>query len=403
MRRLAIVCLVFAVAWAMAPAMPAASAETFKIGVVSSFTGRFAEFGEQHKAGLQVAVEEINRLGAAKGEKVELVLEDDTSNVNSALSASEKLINQKLPLILCCYSSGITKAAVQYIARERRPVLVFTSSDDTITRPGSEWIFRLNQPASTFAEVLFDVFDTINESANQRPIETIAMVHGTGAFEDSVSQAAEGLAKGRGYKLLDNQAYDEGLTDFRPILNRIRPKNPDALLMVSYAADSVAVMRQAKEVGLNAKIFAGGAAGFAIPGFITGAREASDFVITATAWTKDVKFPGAGTLNERLKQVLGGREPSYHAAQAYVGVLTAVDVLRRARDVSPEGIQKALRDTSMTTAYGPIRFMDFRGYKNQNPVKMVAQQIQQGKFITVFPKEAAAGKILFPTPPWTRR
>lgn len=396
--------LVLAVAWAVSPARPAASAETFRIGVISSFTGRFAEFGEQHKAGLQVAVEEINRQGAAKGERVELVLEDDTSNVNSALSAAEKLINQKVPLIMCCYASGITKAAVQFIARERRPVLVFTSSDDTITRPGSEWIFRLNQPASLFAEVLFDVFDTINESSSGRPIETVAMVHGTGAFEDSVSQAAEGLAKGRGYKLLDNQAYDEGLTDFRPILNRIKPKNPDVLLMVSYAADSVALMRQAKEVGLNAKIFAGGAAGFAIPGFITGARDASEYVITATAWTKDVRFPGAATLNERLKQALGGREPSYHAAQAYVGVLTAVDVLRRARDMSPEAVQKALRETNLpSTPYGPIRFTDFRGYKNQNPVKMVAEQIQQGRFVTIYPREAAAGKILFPTPPWSKR
>ncbi len=399
MRRLAILGLVLAVAWGLGPA---ASAETFKIGVITSITGRFAEFGEQHKAGFQVALEEINSKGGARGDKLELALEDDTSSVNTALSAAEKLINQKVPLILCCYSSSITKSAVQFIARERRPALVFTSSDDAITRPGSEWVFRLNQPASTFAEVLFDVFDMINEGG-ERAIETVALIHGTGAFEDAVAAAAEGIAKGRGYRMVEKQSYDEGLTDFRPILNRFKAKNPDAVFMVSYAADSVAVMRQAKEVGLNAKIFAGGAAGFAIPGFISGARETADYVVTATAWTKDVRYQGAGTLHERLKQALRGKEPSYHAAQAYAGVITAVDALKRARDLSPENVQKALRETNLTIAYGPIRFTDFRGYKNQNPMTMVAEQIQQGKFITVYPKEAAAGKILFPTPPWTKR
>jgi branched-chain amino acid transport system substrate-binding protein len=114
------------------------------------------------------------------------------------------------------------------------------------------------------------------------------------------------------------------------------------------------------------------------------------------SWTKDVRYPGAGTLNERLKHALGGKEPSYHAAQAYAGVITAADILKRARDMNPESIQNALRETNLTTAYGPIRFTDFRGYKNQNPVKMVAEQIQHAKFITVFPKEAAAGKILPP-------
>lgn len=399
MRRWGILGLVLVMAWAT---LPVTSAEVVKIGVITSFTGRFAEFGAQHRAGIQVALEEVNSKGGIRGEKVELLLEDDTSNVNTALTASEKLINQKVPLILCCYASGVTKPAVQFIARQKRPVLVFGSSDDAITRPGSEWIFRINQPSTTYAEVLFDVFDAIN-AGGERAIQTIALVHGTGAFEDAVAIATEGIAKGRGYQLVEKQSYDEGLTDFRPILNRMKAKAPDVVMMVSYAADAVAMMRQAKEVGLNAKIFGGAAAGFALPGFISGAREAADYVVTATAWTKDVKYPGAVPLYDRLKKALGGKEPSYHAAQAYAGMITAFDVMARARDVSPESIQKALRETSLSTSYGPIRFADFRGYKNQNPVKMIAQQIQDGKFITVFPQEAAAGRILFPTPAWNRR
>lgn len=400
MRTVGILLLVLLLGLPVAQAAPAGPV----IGVISSFTGRFAEFGEQHRAGLTVALDELNARGGIRGQRLTLLVEDDTSSVTAALAAAEKLINQGVPLVLCCYSSSITGPVAQYFTRQRRPFLVFTSSDDSITRPGSEWVFRINQPSSTYAEVLFDVFDAINQaSGGRRPIRTVALIHGNGAFETAVGTAAEGLAKGRGYTLVDKQSYDQGLTDFRPILNRFKARAPDALFMVSYAEDSVALMRQVKEVGLNAKIYAGGAAGFALPGFLSGARDAAEYVVTATAWTKDVKYPGALSLYERLKRALGGKEPSYHAAQAYAGVLTAADALRRASGTDPESVRRALRETNLMTAYGPIRFADFRGYRNQNPVKMIAEQVQRGQFVTVFPPEAAVGRILFPAPPWEVR
>src|SRR5690606_19673801 len=135
--------------------------------------------------------------------------------------------------------------------------------------------------------------------------------------------------------------------------------NPDVVFMVSYAADSVALMRQVQEVGLDAKVFAGGAAGFALPGFIEGAGPAAEYVFTATMWTKDVPYPGAQELNARLTEILG-RTPSYHAAQAYAGVIVAVDALKRAASFSPEDVRAALLATDMpNTVYGPIRFEDY--------------------------------------------
>ena len=44
---------------------------------------------------------------------------------------------------------------------------------------------------------------------------------------------------------------------------------------------------------------------------------------------------------DRLEAVLG-RTPSYHAAQAYAGIITAVDVLSRAASFDPADVQAAL-------------------------------------------------------------
>ncbi len=377
--------------------------ETLKIGVITSITGRFAEFGAQQQAGMAVALAEVNAAGGINGKPVEILLEDDTSNVNAALAAAEKLLRSDVPIVLGAYSSSITNPLGQYFTRENFPFLVFTSSDDAITKPGSEWVFRLNQPASAYAEVLFDIFDSLNAN-NGGGLQNIALIHGNGNFETAVSDAALRLADERGYNIVERESYDRGVTDFRPVLNRFKASNPDVVFMVSYAEDSVGIMRQAKEVGLNAKIFAGGAAGFALPNFLEGAGDAADYVITATAWTKDVSYPGAENLYEKLKEQLGGKEPAYHAAQGYAGIIAAVDALRRAEDLSPASVQAALASTNLPdTVYGPIRFASENGYQNQNPIKMIAQQVQSGEFITVFPEAAAVGEIIFPTPIWNAR
>lgn len=376
--------------------------EPVRIGVITSITGRFAEFGAQHQAGFEAALEDVNAAGGIDGRPVELALEDDTSDLNTALTAAERLLGRDVPIVLGAYSSSITNPLGQYFTSEEFPFLVFTSSADNITRPGSEWVFRLNQPAEAYAAVLFDMFDHMQEQGEE--IEDIAIIAGNGNFETAVADAAEKLARERGYDVVENESYDRGVTDFRPVLNRFKSRNPDVVFMVSYAEDAPAIMRQINEVGLDAKVFAGAAAGFALPSFIEGAGDAADYVVTATAWTEDVAYPGAQELYERLQEKLGGRTPSYHAAQAYAGLITAVDVLSRAEDFSPESVRQALEETDMPeTVYGPIRFEDANGYQNQNPILMIAQQVQDGRFVTVFPLDAAVGDLLFPAPSWSER
>lgn len=365
--------------------------DSIKVGVISSFTGRFAEFGDQHKAGFQVALEEINANGGINGVPLELVIEDDTSDQKAALSSAEKLAQAGLPMVLGAYSSSITNPLAQYFTREQLPFVVFTSSADSITNPGSDWVYRINQPAATYAEILFDVFDYLRSEGQD--INNVAVVHGNGTFENAVAIASQELALTRGYRIVELQSYDKGLTDFRPILNRFKSKNPDVILMVSYSEDAVAIVRQVKELGVAPKVMVGAAAGFALPSFIEGAQDAAEGVITATAWTAEVNYEGAQDLYERLVAAKGG-EPSYHAAQAYAGLITAADVLRRSSDMSPESIRQALSETNLSTAYGPITFSDYAGYRNQNPVKMVAEQVQGGAFITIYTQAGAVTEIL---------
>ncbi|MDQ7842363.1 MAG: ABC transporter substrate-binding protein [Armatimonadota bacterium] len=374
-----------------------APAEPIRIGVITSLTGRFATFGKMQMAGYTVALKEINAKGGVQKRPLELLIEDDASAVPAALSAAERLLAKGVPLILGTYSSGVSKPLAGYMERREMPLIVSGSADDSITKPGSPYVFRAKSVSSTYARTLFDLFDALGG------MQTVAILAGTGAFEQSVAAAAQAFVKVRNYKLVANEAYDRGLTDFRPLLNKFRTLGADIIFMVSYEEDAVAIMRQAKEVNLNPKIFAGAAAGFAIESFIKGAGDTAEWVFTATSWTPDVKYPGAQALYQNLKAALGGAEPSYHAAETYMALIVAADALNRARGLDKKAILEALAATDLMTPVGPVRFQNFAGFRNQNPIPMVVEQVQGGKFVTVFPTQIAPGRPRYPTPPWDRR
>jgi branched-chain amino acid transport system substrate-binding protein len=362
--------------------------ESVKIGAVTSLTGRFATFGKMQRAGFNVALREANARGGINGRKVELLLEDDASDTNKALAAGEKLVNSGVPLVIGAYASGITKPLGQYLTRVKVPLLVATAVDETITKPGSPYIFRVNNNSAVYSESFFALFRDLG-------VKTVALLTSNDAFGNSVFSDAVRMAASRGIKIVAQDKYDQGLTDFRPIINRFKSLNPDIVFLASYEADSVALARQIKEVGLAPKAIAGAATGFALPAFAKNAGEAAEGMLVSVIWSPDVQYPGAPQLYKALKDELG-EEPSQHAAQSYAAMKVAVEAVKQAGGTDREKVREALGKVSISTGFGPVRFKTYSGYTNQNPTIGLVTQIQNGEAVAVYPSRIATGKITYP-------
>ena len=373
---------------ALAFAASASAQGTIKIGAITSLSGRFATFGQMQQAGFKVAIEEINAKGGVNGQKLELLLQDDASDTNKALSAAENLVNQHVPLILGAYASGITKPLSQYMNRVKVPLLNTTSVDETITKPGNPYTFRVTNQSSVYTRSL------IEQLGKMQGLKTVAVLTSNDAFGKSVMNDVSSLLPKSGYQLIGKDTYDQGLTDFRPILNRYKAANPDVVIFASYEQDAVALAKQVKEVGLAPKIIAGIATGFALPDFLKGAGSSAEGFLVTMVWNQDVKYPGAQNLYARLKKALGGEEPSQHAAQSYAGMLAAAEAIRLAGSTDPAKVRDALTKVKLNTAFGPVSFKNYGGYQNQNSVVGLITQVQSGKFVTVAPATAATGKLI---------
>ncbi|MDR2549902.1 MAG: ABC transporter substrate-binding protein [Desulfobulbus sp.] len=374
-----------------------AAAETLELGIPLPLTGAQAKFGEMEMRSYQIAMEEINAKGGIKGKTVSLYFEDGQGKPEISRAIAEKLIDvKKQPIIFGDYSSSCSKA-IAAVANERKvPYLVVTGADDAITQQNYEYVFRMNPSNAYYAAGLGSFLSQVVKPTS------IAILYESSDFGTSGADEMEKYGEKIGMKVVVKEKYEKGAVDFKPILTKVKAQKPDVIYMVSYVMDASLLMKQIKELRIEAKLFAGGAAGFAIPEFINNAKDAAEFVVTATLWSVQVKYPGAKEFAEKYKAKFGDY-PSYHGAEAYSALYIIKDAIERAKSMSPADLQAAMKATKMMTAFGPIQFENKEGYQNQNFMETLVLQVINGKHETIWPESTASAKYVYPIPKWRDR
>ena len=318
-----------------------------KIGVINCATGTQAPIGEYMSNGYKLALEDLQK----KGIKVELVTEDDTGKPQVSMSAMEKLVTR-----------------------------------DRVV--GQKYVFRLSATTEDYASILISMAQKLGKP------KTMAILNENTDFGTSGAKSAKAYAAQVGIQVVVEEAYASGSPDYRSTLAKIKGFKPDLVFMVSYVADGILLMRQAREVGLEPQAFLGAGAGFASSEF---AREQaiSNNVFSSTQWTTDVKWPGAKDFGKRYKAKFGKEEVPYHAANAYASLMVMAETAAKAGG-DREKTRSALRDGRWNGIMGEVAFVDFNGYTNQNKHQMLVEQIQNGKHETVWPPEFGTKKPAFP-------
>lgn len=367
-----------------------------KIGVVTSLTGSEAKFGEAQKRGYDMALEEINAKGGIDGKKVTMIVEDDASKPEAAMSGIEKLVTQdKVPLLIGSYSSATTLPASKKATENQVPMIIPTASADNITEQGSKYIFRICSKSSQYASNALDFLKDVAK------VKKVGIIYENSNFGTSTANPAESYAKQQGMEVSFKESFQKGSPDFKPLLTKAKSTDADAVFVVSYLLDATLIMRQSRELDFNPQAYMGAGAGFSSSEFVRsdGAGTAAEYTLASTLWTPDVKWAGAKEFDDKFFKKYNVH-PEYHAVEGYVALYTAADALKRAGSTDKQKVRDALAATDIKdTPFGPIKF-DSNG---QNNHAMLITQVKKGDFVTVWPKEVAVSEPILPTPPWKDR
>lgn len=371
---------------ALAVALPGAGRAQVKIGFINSITGPEAPIGESLTNGLELALEDL----AKKGVKLQVIRQDDTGKPQVSMGALEQLATgDEVAMVVGPYSSACANAVAKQAQSYKVPLLIPVASKEEITKQGYDWVFRLNAVAHDYSQSLIDA-----AMAFGKP-RSIAFIYESTDFGSSVSALGKEYAQKKGLKVVADEAYQTGAPDYRSTLTKIKAQNPDLVMMVSYVADAILLMRQSREVGLKPQAFLGGGAGFDTVQFQS-EKDISTNVFSVTQWTEDDGNPGSAEFAKRYRERFGKRPP-YHAATAYASMMIVGDIVQKTGG-DRRKIKEALLKGSWTGIMGDVKFETFDGFTNQNRHKMEVTQYQHGDSVTVHPSKYAKAKAVYPFP-----
>ncbi len=371
------------------------AANTFRIGVITSLTGPAAAFGQAHKNGYTIAVEEINAKGGVLGKPVELDYYDDQSKPDQAVQGVAKLVDHDhVPLILGAYSSESTRAIVPAVTQKQVALIMPTATADNVMESGSQWVFRVCAGSGAYATATLDFLK------NNGAPKTVAIIAENTNFGQSNTKAMREAAGPSGMTVVDEESYQASSPDYKALLQRVKDKNPEVIYFASYLLDATTLMRQSEQVGLNPKYYTSAGTGFAAAEFPTekGAGKYAEYTFSVSQWLPSAKWAGSQEFDAAFFK-LTNAHPAYHAMEAYAALVVAAAAVNNAKADKPEAIRDAIRAVDLQTPFGPIKF----DAKGQNAHPVLITQVQGGQYKVVWPADAAEVKAVLPTPQWTER
>jgi branched-chain amino acid transport system substrate-binding protein len=223
-----------------------AASEPLRMGSVLSVTGPAAFLGEDMKAGLQLAVDEINQAGGISGRKVEWTFYDAESQTQKAISETRRLISQdRVEFIVSGGNmSGIALAMAPITEAAKIP---FISSEGAlaIVTPVKErqWVFK-----STVDDE--DVLERIADYFEKKKIKKVALIADTSGFGQGAVAQMHKVGPRRGLDVM-YESFGPGDTDMLPQLTRIRDSGVDAIVCWTVTPAGVVFLKQALQLGLD--------------------------------------------------------------------------------------------------------------------------------------------------------
>ena len=220
----------------------AANAETIRIGAILPLTGPAALIGTQQMRGIQFAIDQANAKGGVRGNKIEVVFEDNQAKPDQSILIFNKLVDLRhLPVIFTAYSGP--SLAMAPLATRKKVLMVNAGAQADKLATASPYLINTLPTIGNEISVISKY--VIGEGKKKAAIlfeNSAAGIAGRDDYLDAFPMA--------GGTILAQEPTQFGQTDFRPALLKLADAGPEVLL-VNITAALQQMARQYKQLGLT--------------------------------------------------------------------------------------------------------------------------------------------------------
>jgi branched-chain amino acid transport system substrate-binding protein len=330
------------------------------VGVYGALTGGEAAFGTSTVNGVRIAADEINAAGGVLGRKIRLVVEDDQGRAEEAASVVTKLITSDSVAALIGENSSNQSLAAAPIAQSNGVPMISPSSTNPAVTEKGDFIFR----------VCFT--DPYQGKALATFVRTNLKLDNAAILVDKKNDYSVGLAgvfrkefEAAGGKIVAEQSYSGGDTEFRPQLTTIKAAAPQAIFIPGFYTEVGQIAIQSRDLGIAAPLIGGD--GWDSPVVIQiGGKAIEGSYFSDHYFVGDTRPVVRKFVTEYEKR--HGKKPEATAALGYDALHIWANAARRASSIDKKLVRDQIAATkdyegvSGTITMGPDR----------NPIKPVA-------------------------------
>ena len=334
-----------------------AQEQVVKIGHVGPLSGQIAHLGKDNENGARMAIDVLNAKGVTiGGKKIKFVLqaEDDGANPQQATAAAQKLADAKVNGVVGHLNSGTTIPASKIYNDAGIPQISPSATNPKYTMQGYKGAFRVVANDGQLGGALG------RYTASDIKAQRIAIIDDRTAYGQGVADEFAKAAKAAGLTIVGRQYTTDKATDFNAILTAIKGKSPDLIFFGGMDAVGGPMLRQMKQLGIQAKFMGGdGICTEQLPS-LAGAGMSDGQVVCAEA----------GGVAESQKKIVEkfrgdykkkfGIEVKLYAPYVYDAVMVMVAAMQKANSVEPAKYLPELAKISYDGVTGKIEF-DARG------------------------------------------
>jgi branched-chain amino acid transport system substrate-binding protein len=374
---------------------PKTTTAPIKIGGSLSLTGVWAESGKWVKAGYELWKEDISKRGGLLGRPVELIVYDNESDTDKAVSYYERAITVDKVDLLLGGTPGTANVAVMPLAEKYGKVLVGLGGHLKSFEQGYTYSFGSPPLLGEWAylSVTGALDDLIPKARWPKSMAVLTMntVIGLAARGNLIKAAEE-----RGIKIVVDETYNLPLSDATPLVAKAKGKDAEVLCCLSVFDDGVMIMRSAKAMRYHPKLIWQLMAS-RVPAWIKELGEDGNNVLSGTFWAYDLPYPGNDKIREGFKARFGAGGPPDYFGQGYCWMKTLELAVGGANTLDDTKIRDYLRSHTFDLPYGKGIKFDAKGLP---PAFCFGVQTTAGQSKLVWPKEVATTKFVYPKPPW---
>lgn len=367
-------------------------------GTTISETGPFSTLADRWRKMTEVFADEINKSGGILvkdcGKKLPLkfVIYDDQSVPATAVALYEKMATvDKVDFFVGPDWSSLGGPVPPVAEKNNIPMVMANVATPSVYDRGLKYVWGTPMPVvPNWSTRYFDMLTKVNPKP-----QSIFFITQDNPVMKGITGVWSKKAEEQGLKVIGSEIFSSELKDFTALIAKARSAKPDVIYISSFDNASVPLVQQMRQLKVRAMdvhhTMLTGALARQVGGDING-------MTGELAWYPGVK----GSYTQLVESVLKRSEISMFdyiwTPSRLTSYLAMIQAIEKAGAVDREKVKDALYKATIKSPAGDVTF-DERGFPNTGAFTI---QMNAGKVNVVWPPEVATGKLVWPSPGWSK-